>query len=191
MDHGVFLTGSVFVLYFHRIKRMKRMKRMKKMKNTFPGKRHETAGETQKDGLKIVFPKEMPGASTTNISMFSMESDIFFNHEFVNWEPIYDLYLTDDRLIISIEIAGVRLGETTLRISRTGMLINGVRRSPTAMEKKHCTYHNLEIPYGYFLRRIDFPVPVQARQCQYRYDNGILIIMIPLVKEQIVPVDGD
>jgi HSP20 family molecular chaperone IbpA len=126
-----------------------------------------------------------------NLSSFSMESDIFFNQELINWEPIYDLYLADDRLIISIEIAGVGLDETTLRISRTSMLIDGVRRSPAAMEKKHCTYHNLEIPYGYFLRRIDFPVPVQARQCQHRFDNGILIIVIPVAKEHIVPVDGD
>ncbi len=176
------MTVSVFVLYSDR---------MKRMKNTLARKRHGKPKETQRDGLRIVFPKELPGAMAANLSSFSMESDIFFNQEFINWEPIYDLYLADDRLIISIEIAGVRLGETMLRISRTSMLIDGVRRSPAAMEKKHCTYHNLEIPYGYFLRRIDFPVPVQARQCQYRFDNGILILVIPVVKEHIVPVDGD
>jgi HSP20 family molecular chaperone IbpA len=181
-SHLIFLTDSVFVLYSDR---------MKRKKNALPRKQHETAKKTQGDGLRIVFPKEMPGVPAANISAFSMDSDVFYNQEFINWEPIYDLYLADDRLIISIEIAGVRLGETTLRISRTSMLIDGVRRSPAAMEKKHCTYHNLEIPYGYFLRRIDFPVPVQARQCQYRYDNGILIIVIPVVKERIVPVGGD
>jgi len=179
------LTDPVFVLYFNR------MKRTKKMKNTLPRKRHGKMRETKKDGLRIVFPKELPGASAADLTMFSMDSDVFFNRELINWEPIYDLYLADDRLIISIEIAGIRLGETTVRISRTSMLIDGVRRSPAAMEKKHCTYHNLEIPYGYFLRRIDFPVPVQARQCQYHYDNGILIIVVPVVKEHVVPVDGD
>jgi len=139
-------------------------------------------------GLKILFENLTARTRKKQGSAGSGGENIFIS-DFVNWQPFYDLYVTGEKMIITIEIAGVRVRDIAIYAAKTFMVIDGIRRSPEKIDKNHCTFHNLEIPYGRFNRRIDFPWPVEPRKCQYRIENGILTITLPIMKERIIPIE--
>lgn len=111
--------------------------------------------------------------------------------EFVNWQPFYDLYIIGEEMIITIEIAGVYVKDISVYAGKFFMIIDGIRRSPGIFGKHSCVFHNLEIPYGKFNRRIDFPVPVEPKRCKYKIENGILTLNFPVAKERIIPIEEE
>lgn len=112
-----------------------------------------------------------------------------FTPEFINWQPLYDLYITEGELVITIEIAGIKPKDFSIHMTRNYLIINGNRESPEILTKECCKFHNIEIPYGSFNRRIDFPLPVETKQYQYSLENGILTLRFPTEREKIIPID--
>lgn len=110
--------------------------------------------------------------------------------DFVSWQPPYDLYITEGEVVITIEIAGVKAKDFTIHAARNYLIIDGMRESAELLIKECCRFHNSEIPYGRFNRKIDFPVPVQPKQYKYRMDNGILSLRFPIEKEKIIPIEN-
>jgi len=109
--------------------------------------------------------------------------------DFIDWQPIYDLYIIEDDLVVTFEIAGVDIKDFSIYVKRIYMVINGIRKSPGILNREYCIFHNLEIPYGRFSRRIDFPVPIEPRRYQYKIENGILTIKFPILKEKVIPIE--
>ena len=109
--------------------------------------------------------------------------------DFISWQPLYDLYIIGDEMVITIEIAGIKPKDFSIHIAKNHLVIDGIRRSSEILSKKACKFHNIEIPYGPFYRRIDFPLPVEPRQYQYGLDNGILTLRLPIEKEKIIPIE--
>ena len=107
----------------------------------------------------------------------------------IHWQPLYDLYVSGDDVIVTIEIAGVAVKDFAMYLGREYMIIDGIRKSRDVFTGNCCTFHNIEIPYGRFNRKIDFPVPVEPRQYQYAVNHGILTLKLPCVKEKIIPVE--
>jgi HSP20 family molecular chaperone IbpA len=110
--------------------------------------------------------------------------------ELIHWQPLYNLYATDDSIVVHIELTGVNLQEIVIFLRSRYMFIAGNRLAPPGVIEEHCVFHNLEIPYGRFARRIDFPVPVETRQYRYETRDGILTIRLKAVAEKIIPVEG-
>ncbi len=110
--------------------------------------------------------------------------------DFVSWQPLYDLYITEGEVVITIEIAGVTAKDFTIHAARNYLIIDGMRESAELLIKECCRFHNIEIPYGRFNRKIDFPVPVEPTQYKYRMDNGILTLRFPIEKEKIIPIEN-
>lgn len=110
--------------------------------------------------------------------------------DFVSWQPLYDLYITEGEVVITIEIAGVKAKDFTIHAARNYLIIDGMRESAELLIKECCRFHNIEIPYGRFNRKIDFPVSVQPKQYKYRMDNGILTLRFPIEKEKIIPIEN-
>ncbi|UCG29627.1 MAG: Hsp20/alpha crystallin family protein [candidate division WOR-3 bacterium] len=108
----------------------------------------------------------------------------------VNWQPLYNLYTVDDTVVVHLELAGVDLQDVVIFLRSRYMFIEGNRIAPTIIEE-HCVFHNLEIPYGRFMRRIDFPMPVETRQYRYEMRNGVLTIQFKVVEKKIIPVEGE
>lgn len=111
--------------------------------------------------------------------------------EFVNWQPLYDLYVIADDVVVTIEIAGVDIKDFIIYVNRLSMVIEGLRTSPGMLNKQYCIFHNLEISYGRFNRRINFPVRIEPKQYQYNIENGILILKFPILKEKIIPIEEE
>jgi len=128
-------------------------------------------------GLNIVFEDTYYG-----------EGRDFIISDFINWQPLYDLYIDSNEVVITIEIAGVDIKDFSIYTGRHYMIIDGVRRSPSVFDKNNCIFHNLEIPYGIFYKKIDFPAPIEPKKYQYKLENGVLTIRFPVVKERIIPI---
>jgi len=142
--------------------------------------------------MKRTASKKGRGASLR----FVLDSDI--DHEepgmlsdFINWQPLYNLYTTPEGLVVHLELPGVDLQDVVIYLRSRYMIVNGGRTAPSWLERNLCVFHSLEIPYGHFSRRIDFPVPIEVRQYGYEIQNGILTLYFQLLQEKIIPVEGD
>ena len=116
------------------------------------------------------------------------DEEVFIS-DFINWQPLCDLYIMNDEVVVTIEIAGVGTKDFSVYINKDSIIIDGTRRSPDVFTDECCTFHTIEIPYGRFIRKIDFPVPVEPKQYKAGIDKGILRIKIPVLKERIIPIE--
>ena len=111
--------------------------------------------------------------------------------EFTNWQPLYNLYTTPDTITVHLELPGVNLQDVVIYLRSRYMVVTGNRRAPSDLTTECCVFHNLEIPYGRFLRRIDFPVPIEIRRYDYDVQDGMLTLQFRVLAETIIPVEGD
>ncbi|MGB9720304.1 MAG: Hsp20/alpha crystallin family protein [bacterium] len=132
--------------------------------------------------LKIVYKEEN-----------SSFDESYFRSGIINWEPGYDLYIVDDTIFVTIEIPGVRKGDFTIYVGNNHLVISGTRKPFLIEDEKigrgNLIFHTLEISYGRFFRRINFPIPVEPKRGVYDLENGVLSIKFPLQKEYIVPIE--
>ncbi len=118
------------------------------------------------------------------------QEDGFFS-ELNNWQPSCNLYTIDDSIIVHLELTGVSLRDVVIFLQSRYMYVTGNRTAPPPIIEEHCIFHNLEIPYGRFTRRIDFPMPIETRGYKYEMQNGILTLQFKVVEEKIIPVEGE
>ena len=111
--------------------------------------------------------------------------------EVINWQPLYNLYTTADSIIVHLELPGVTLQDVVIYLHSRYMVITGNRKAPTSLSGDCCVFHNLEIPYGRFSRRIDFPVPIEILHYNYEVQDGILTLQFQVLEETIIPVEVD
>jgi HSP20 family molecular chaperone IbpA len=111
--------------------------------------------------------------------------------EVINWQPLYNLYTTPANIIVHLEIPGVNLQEVVIYLHSRYMVVTGYRKAPTELAGESCIFHSLEIPYGRFSRRIDFPAPIEMRHYNYDIQDGILTLQFQTLVEKIIPVEGD
>lgn len=114
--------------------------------------------------------------------------DDFFP-EFINWQPLFDLYVVKDEVVVTVEVTGIEPRDIMVYAGKTYLLVKGIRRSPDYLTKDCCVFHNLEIPYGQFFRRIELPVPVTPVKMKVSIRNGLLTVNVPVAKERIIPID--
>lgn len=91
------------------------------------------------------------------------------------WKPPTDVYETDDTLVVSMDIAGVRHEDFSVEVSE-GILTIGGSRSLKREGKRH--YHAMEVQIGPFERRLRLPVPVDPQSLRATYDNGFLEVRL-------------
>ncbi|HEC79345.1 MAG TPA: Hsp20/alpha crystallin family protein [candidate division WOR-3 bacterium] len=108
---------------------------------------------------------------------------------FIHWQPLFDLYIVNQEVVVTIELAGVDIKDLSVYINKRYMVVEGVRKSASFMNKDTCIFHNIEIPYGRFYRRIDFPLLIEPREYQFNMCNGLLLIKFPVMKEKVIPVE--
>jgi len=110
----------------------------------------------------------------------------------INWQPPYDLYLINETVFISIELPGVDMKDVVLYVGHDRLIISGTKKPLLVNEeidRNNLVFHTLEISYGKFVRRIDFPMPIEPRNGVYNMENGVLTIKWPVLKEQIIPIE--
>jgi HSP20 family molecular chaperone IbpA len=71
------------------------------------------------------------------------------------WEPPVDLFEAADELWIQVALVGVAPEQTEVVFQDGVLTVTGERRWPE--ESRGATLHRVEIPHGYFERRIELP----------------------------------
>lgn len=98
------------------------------------------------------------------------------------WKPPTDVYETDDTLVVSMDIAGVRHEDFSVEVSE-GILTIGGSRSLKREGKRH--YHAMEVQIGPFERRLRLPVPVDPQSLRATYDNGFLEVRLTKLPQRL------
>ena len=102
----------------------------------------------------------------------------FFNIDFprgarVAWEPPVDVFEDDRELIIVAAIPGVSPGNADAIIDRGTLLVRA--KSSLWLRNRHCSIQRLEIPHGYFERRILLP-QIRLELDSQQWVDGCLVL---------------
>jgi len=102
------------------------------------------------------------------------------------WSPPTDVYETEDKYIIRVEIAGMDENDLSIKIDQNKLMISGVR--PDFSETR--AYHRMEINFGEFSSEVEFPGPVDIEHVEADYQNGFLRIVLPKAQARHIPIEG-
>ncbi len=94
-----------------------------------------------------------------------------------NWEPNTDVYTADSRLVINVELAGMRREDLELCIDGNQLIISGQR--PDCGRPSGCSFLVMEIHYGPFTCAFELPEGYDLTDAVAAYQNGFLKIEVP------------
>ena len=117
-----------------------------------------------KDSTSLYFLKRPSGADPDS----SSES---------YWVPNTDVYVTDEGLVIKVELAGMKKEDLELTIEGNRLKISGQR--PDGCRAPKCRFLIMEINYGAFESVIELPPGYDLPQAKAAYQNGFLRIDVP------------
>lgn len=100
------------------------------------------------------------------------------------WHPPTDLYETDEKFIVRIEIAGMHKEEFCVSLENNILTVSGSR--PDMSLKR--SFHQMEIPFGDFKTNIELPSPVDADSVTAEYRDGFLNIHLPKILPTIIQI---
>ncbi|NLX08509.1 MAG: Hsp20/alpha crystallin family protein [Chloroflexi bacterium] len=101
------------------------------------------------------------------------------------WQPPTDVYERADRLIVLVEIAGMRDQDFSVTLQGQQLIISGVRHLKAAPD---CAYHQMEIRFGEFRTEVNLPRAVKRDEVSASYRDGFLRIELPFVQKQKIHI---
>lgn len=101
------------------------------------------------------------------------------------WYPPTDVYEQDNRLIVVVEVAGMRDSDFGVVLNGEQLVISGARQR---MNTGDCAYHQLEIPFGEFRTEVTLPWPVARDAVTATYRDGLLRIELPRINAQHIQI---
>src|SRR5215470_1243442 len=108
-----------------------------------------------------------------------------------HWVPNTDVYVTDNGLVVKVELAGVRSDHLEITVEGNRLRICGER--PDGCRAAKCNFLVMEINYGPFESVLELPPGYDLSQAKAAYLNGFLRIDVPVAqrssKHTRVPVE--
>lgn len=101
-----------------------------------------------------------------------------------------DVYQTTDLIVVYAQAAGAELADIHVSIEGDAdiVLIEGKRLRPEHLafpkKKPGGSYFSEECVWGDFYRRIILPESVDITQAQAKVKNGVLVLVLPLLKPE-------
>jgi HSP20 family protein len=100
---------------------------------------------------------------------------VFVKHAYA-WSPPTDVVEEKDRLIVLVEIAGMRTGEFHISVDPQRLVIAGTRST----RSQGCVaYHQLEVCFGDFRTEVLLPWRVDEDKITAHYEDGFLRVELP------------
>lgn len=93
-----------------------------------------------------------------------------------SWEPVADVFESDQALTVYLEIPGVQQEQIDVRIEGDELLVEGERRMDREQPGEH--FHRVERSYGRFIRRFRLPSSVDRESIEAVYREGVLQITL-------------
>lgn len=101
------------------------------------------------------------------------------------FRPQCDCYRTEDALVIVVELPGADPASLEIAATGSALVVAGVRERPQAPGAR---YHQMEIDYGPFQRRLELSEDVDTAGATASYEHGMLRIELPLATRR-APVE--
>ena len=96
-----------------------------------------------------------------------------------HWVPNTDVYVTDNGLVVKVELSGMRSEDLEITVENNRLKISG--RRPDGCRAAKCSFLVMEINYGPFESVLEVPPGYDLSQAKAAYLNGFLRIDVPLV----------
>ena len=96
------------------------------------------------------------------------------------WAPAVDVAEEKDRILVRVEVPGVKESDLKLSFEDGVLTVSGERQFE---RKDNRNYHRIERTYGAFTRTFSLPRTVDANSISAQYRDGILEIDIPKLEE--------
>ena len=107
--------------------------------------------------------------------LFEEFMDLQFSLLDVVWTPATDLFVTAEQIYLTMEIPGVNKDDLTIMVAPTWVHIRGVKQSQETF-KQGINFYKLEIPYGYFQKRVVLPFRVEPKTLKISWKDGLLTL---------------
>jgi HSP20 family protein len=91
------------------------------------------------------------------------------------WHPPTDVYETEEKIVIRVEIAGMRDGNFSVNFDHHILSISGSR---TEVPEKRA-FNQMEIFFGEFSSEIEIPIAIDGDNIQAEYEDGFLRVFLP------------
>jgi HSP20 family protein len=91
------------------------------------------------------------------------------------WSPPSDVYETEDKFLVRIEIAGMEEKNFTVRLEQNHLVISGIRQDTPETR----AFHRMEIHFGDFSTEIEIPSPIDVEKVTAEYQQGFLRVTLP------------
>jgi len=117
---------------------------------------------------------------------WSRERDQWVVQGYVVWRgtrhfvPPTDVIELEDKILVIVEIAGMRPDDFHISLLNRHLVISGTRERPTL---PNAAYHQVEIGYGDFRVEVQLPHMVDRDSVNATYRDGFLQVELPLRSE--------
>lgn len=101
------------------------------------------------------------------------------------WRPPTDVFELEDRLVVMVEVAGMRDGEWQIALEDRRLIIGGVRRRTV---RDRMAFHQMEVRYGDFRTVVNLPWPIDRQHVAATYKDGFLRVELPRALNQQVHI---
>lgn len=106
-----------------------------------------------------------------------------FNWTEGTFVPELNVYETAKMFEITVELPGMNKEDFDISLDDNVLTISGERRA-TDGEESGRRYHRIESRFGRFSRSLPLPNVVDVENIEAKYENGVLAISIPKLKEK-------
>jgi len=102
------------------------------------------------------------------------------------FEPNADVYVDDaaGRVVVKVEIAGAEPDSLRVEVRERSLVISGTRRGGVSCAG---SIVQKEIASGGFSKEMHLPAAVRFEQIVADYDDGMLVVALPISPTQYVP----
>jgi HSP20 family protein len=128
--------------------------------------------------------KSSTGSNFTGYHLSPRVSSWQVSVQSFGWRPPTDVYETEDRFVVKVEIAGMKESDFNVKLDHNHLIISGTR--PDNPEPR--AFHLVEINYGDFGTEVELLVPVDANSIEAEYKNGFLIVFLPKAKPKSISI---
>jgi HSP20 family protein len=98
------------------------------------------------------------------------------------WLPPVDIYQASWGWILKFELAGVRMEDLNVHVSKRAVTVSGIRRD--YMVETGCSHYSMEITYSRFQRSVEMPDDLTNAKMRLDYRDGILFVRIRTREEE-------
>ncbi len=103
------------------------------------------------------------------------------------WIPSVDLYENASAVFLVADAAGIDRESLSITLEGGLLRLSGRRHCPADIRGKY--YHIMEIEYGVFERIIKVPHDIDPDSIEARYEDGLIVVVMPKKKSRPVRID--